>query len=107
MAVYDYYDPWKYPYYHYKFFIFDYTIINFTNPSNSTEKYKIIYEEFLNFLSYKLDGKYYMLYTLKLQNILNETLLRYQIHIEEITENFTEPARNLDLLDFYPDMQFI
>lgn len=90
-----------------KFFILDYYLMTVLNPSVDFVKYKSFTTEFLSFMSYKLEERYYMLYINQLENVIDADLWRYQVHIQEVTTEFTEDPFHLDLRDFYPDIDYI
>lgn len=106
MAVYDDHDPSD-TITKYKFLIFDYISKTILNLSFGLDKFKIFYYDILTFMSYKIDTRYYMSYVYKLDNITNTTMLQYQINIQEVTSTFAEDPFTLDLLPFYPDMDYI
>lgn len=72
-----------------KFFILDYYLMTVLNPSVDFVKYKSFTTEFLSFMSYKLEERYYMLYINQLENVIDADLWRYQVHIQEVTTEFT------------------
>lgn len=86
-------------------------MININNHNlilNATRQVFTFTEKFNSFAGFKDAAAIYLIYTLNLENVLNDTdKLTNQVRVQQVFPDPTQPPRSLSLLDFYADVQTI
>lgn len=77
------------------------------NPSLGYATYYSYYKNFLSFMAYYLNGKYYLLYTVDIENVTDTQYLQYQIHTIEVNTDQSATPVDFDMLEFYPSVDYI